>query len=213
MLQIVLILLCSFFWVIPRRLNFIRRRFGTLFHLHRSCVLMFLKVTETVKYLSSYIDFPKLSRGCPKPRPVRQACCARHWRIQPSATESLLTYGCAMRNARQQAFVTSWRHISVSVSVFMLIVWRPNYRYVAGSYGTGVSYVRQATAVMQIVDSPTLGRVSGHAEELWMFDLCSDVTVLCSDVTVFCSDVTVLCSDATFVFRCHFCDQMSQFCV
>ena len=24
-----------FFWVIPRRLNFIYRRFGTLFHLHR----------------------------------------------------------------------------------------------------------------------------------------------------------------------------------
>jgi hypothetical protein len=30
-----LILLYSFFWVIPRRLNFICRRFGTLFHLHR----------------------------------------------------------------------------------------------------------------------------------------------------------------------------------
>jgi len=28
-------LLCVFFWVIPRRLNFICRRFGTLFHLHR----------------------------------------------------------------------------------------------------------------------------------------------------------------------------------
>ena len=32
------LLLCVFFWVIPRRLNFICRRFGTLclFHLHRS---------------------------------------------------------------------------------------------------------------------------------------------------------------------------------
>ena len=28
-------MLYAFFWVIPRRLNFIRRRFGTLFHLHR----------------------------------------------------------------------------------------------------------------------------------------------------------------------------------
>ena len=30
-------LLCDFFWLIPRRLNFICRRFGTLclFHLHR----------------------------------------------------------------------------------------------------------------------------------------------------------------------------------
>jgi hypothetical protein len=27
--------LYAFFWVIPRRLNFISRRFGTLFHLHR----------------------------------------------------------------------------------------------------------------------------------------------------------------------------------
>jgi len=27
-------MLYAFFWVIPRRLNFIRRRFGTLFHLH-----------------------------------------------------------------------------------------------------------------------------------------------------------------------------------
>jgi len=30
-------LLYSFFWVIPRRLNFMCRRFGTLFHLHRWC--------------------------------------------------------------------------------------------------------------------------------------------------------------------------------
>jgi len=32
-------LLYAFFWVIPRRLNFICRRFGTfcLFHLHRRC--------------------------------------------------------------------------------------------------------------------------------------------------------------------------------
>jgi hypothetical protein len=32
-----LYLLCAFFWVIPRHLNFICRRFGTLclFHLHR----------------------------------------------------------------------------------------------------------------------------------------------------------------------------------
>ena len=31
------LMLCAFFWVIPRRLNFICRRFGTpcLFHLHR----------------------------------------------------------------------------------------------------------------------------------------------------------------------------------
>jgi len=28
-------MLFSFLWVIPRRLNFICRRFGTLFHLHR----------------------------------------------------------------------------------------------------------------------------------------------------------------------------------
>jgi hypothetical protein len=27
----------SFFWVIPRRLNFMRRRFGTLFHLYIWC--------------------------------------------------------------------------------------------------------------------------------------------------------------------------------
>jgi len=27
----------AFFWVIPRRLMFICRRFGTLFHLHRQC--------------------------------------------------------------------------------------------------------------------------------------------------------------------------------
>ena len=27
--------LYAFFWVIPRRLNFICRHFGTLFHLHR----------------------------------------------------------------------------------------------------------------------------------------------------------------------------------
>ena len=33
----VLNVVCFFFWVIPRRLNFICRRFGTLclFHLHR----------------------------------------------------------------------------------------------------------------------------------------------------------------------------------
>jgi hypothetical protein len=28
-------MLYAFFWVIPRRLDFIRRRLGTLFHLHR----------------------------------------------------------------------------------------------------------------------------------------------------------------------------------
>jgi hypothetical protein len=28
-------MLYAFFWVIPQRLNFICRRFGTLFHLHR----------------------------------------------------------------------------------------------------------------------------------------------------------------------------------
>ena len=28
-------MLYAFFWVIPRRLNFIFRRFGTLFHFHR----------------------------------------------------------------------------------------------------------------------------------------------------------------------------------
>ena len=32
-------MLYSFFWVIPRRLNFIFRRFGTHFHLHRRCKL------------------------------------------------------------------------------------------------------------------------------------------------------------------------------
>ena len=33
--QLMHIMLYVFFWVIPRRLNFIFRRFGTLFHLHR----------------------------------------------------------------------------------------------------------------------------------------------------------------------------------
>jgi hypothetical protein len=28
-------MLCAFFWVNPLRLNFVCRRFGTLFHLHR----------------------------------------------------------------------------------------------------------------------------------------------------------------------------------
>jgi len=32
--KIIDIMLYAFFWVIPRRLNFICRRFGTLFHLH-----------------------------------------------------------------------------------------------------------------------------------------------------------------------------------
>jgi len=32
-------MLYSFFWVIPRRLNFICRRFGTLCHLHRSVLI------------------------------------------------------------------------------------------------------------------------------------------------------------------------------
>ena len=31
------IILYSFFWVITRRLNFMCRRFGTLFHFHRLC--------------------------------------------------------------------------------------------------------------------------------------------------------------------------------
>jgi len=33
--NLVAIMLYAFFWVIPRRLNFMCRRFGTLFHLHR----------------------------------------------------------------------------------------------------------------------------------------------------------------------------------
>jgi hypothetical protein len=32
-------MLYAFFWVIPRRLNFVCRRFGTLFHLHRQVVV------------------------------------------------------------------------------------------------------------------------------------------------------------------------------
>jgi len=37
------VLLCAFLWVIFRRLNFICRRFGTLFHLH-----MLMKMEQSV---------------------------------------------------------------------------------------------------------------------------------------------------------------------
>jgi len=43
-------MLCVFFWAIPRRLNLIRRRFGTLclFHLHRQVgTYLHIKVEET----------------------------------------------------------------------------------------------------------------------------------------------------------------------
>jgi len=39
----VLDMLHAFFWVISRRLNFICRRFGTLFHLHRQVGVKNLK--------------------------------------------------------------------------------------------------------------------------------------------------------------------------
>jgi hypothetical protein len=40
--------MCPFFWVIPRGLNFMCRRFGThcLFHLHRSCEQEFTLPTK-----------------------------------------------------------------------------------------------------------------------------------------------------------------------
>jgi len=53
-------LLRDFFWVIPRRLNFICRRFGTLFHLHRQVGM---------KYLPAYEDGTKQS--VPKRRHIK----------------------------------------------------------------------------------------------------------------------------------------------
>ena len=52
-------LLYTFFWVIPRRLNFVRRRFGTLylFHIHRQ-VGMKLEQTDCSKTLAYKIQAP-----------------------------------------------------------------------------------------------------------------------------------------------------------
>jgi hypothetical protein len=52
-------LLYAFFWVIPRRLNFVRRRFGTLylFHIHRQ-VGMKLEQTDCSKTLAYIIQAP-----------------------------------------------------------------------------------------------------------------------------------------------------------
>jgi hypothetical protein len=51
---------CTFFWVIPRRLNFICRRFGTPFHLHSQTfshinTSTFLKPSHP-SYLPAYED-------------------------------------------------------------------------------------------------------------------------------------------------------------
>jgi len=43
-------MLCALFWVIPRRLNFICRRFGTVSHLHRRVG------TKDSSYLPAYED-------------------------------------------------------------------------------------------------------------------------------------------------------------
>ena len=44
-------MLYAFFWVIPLRLNFICRRFGTLFHLHRQ-----VGACRIYTHLSAYED-------------------------------------------------------------------------------------------------------------------------------------------------------------
>ena len=56
------LMLCSFFWAIPRRLNFMCRRFGTLsqFHLHGWCKheeSTKRKNKTNVKYLSRFPNF------------------------------------------------------------------------------------------------------------------------------------------------------------
>jgi len=45
-------IMCAFFWVIPRRLNFICQRFGTLylFHLHRSMKMEQTECSEKSAY-------------------------------------------------------------------------------------------------------------------------------------------------------------------
>jgi len=61
---IVIILLYAFFWVIPRRLNFICRRFGTLclFHLHRR-ISMKMEEKECSETPAYKIQTP---RNCPE---------------------------------------------------------------------------------------------------------------------------------------------------
>jgi len=58
--QLYILLLYAFFWVIPRRLNFICRRFGTLFHLRRQIGTSYLPFyedgTENTSYLPAYED-------------------------------------------------------------------------------------------------------------------------------------------------------------
>ena len=54
-------MLCSFLWVIPRRLNFMCRRIGTLFHLHRWCKLtppMNTELTECSETSAHKIQTP-----------------------------------------------------------------------------------------------------------------------------------------------------------
>ena len=43
-------ILYAFFWVIPRRLNFICRRFGTLFHLHRPVGMKYVPKRRHIKF-------------------------------------------------------------------------------------------------------------------------------------------------------------------
>jgi hypothetical protein len=54
-------MLYSFFWVIPRLLNFMCRRFGTLFNLHRRCKEEFFLLTQ-------------LEQSVPKRRHLKFGC-------------------------------------------------------------------------------------------------------------------------------------------
>ena len=55
-------MLCVFFWVIPRRLNFICRRFGTLIHLHKqvgTCPSMKMEQTDCSETSAYKIQTPE----------------------------------------------------------------------------------------------------------------------------------------------------------
>ena len=75
--------LYAFFWVIPRRLNFICRRFGTLclFHLHRQVGVEW-RGWEMLGHLYGKIFSSKIS----------WAICSNYFRAQHFSTWSFYTY-------------------------------------------------------------------------------------------------------------------------
>ena len=143
-------MLYAFFWVIPRRMNFICRRFGTLFHLH-TYLPMNMEQTECSETLAYKIQRPgnypeeNIQHRTRRKFEIKSLLCVIHIYTNQ---EPAMCYSHIHKFHQQKSSTVFLYLLHTTPTCFGNISWPSSERYLCSVYGnlsfiTGTLYKKK----------------------------------------------------------------------